>query len=35
VLRELAALPEPEHTVCQVPEALWAALRGLLPASRG
>lgn len=32
-LRDLASLPEPGHTVCQVPEALWAALQGLLPGS--
>lgn len=32
-LRELASLPEPEHTVCHVPEALWAALQVLLPNS--
>ncbi|MCA9877230.1 MAG: hypothetical protein KC442_05600 [Thermomicrobiales bacterium] len=29
-LRELARLPEPGHTVCKVPEELWAALRPLL-----
>jgi hypothetical protein len=34
-LRELASLPEPEHTVCQVPERLWAALQELLPSSLG
>ncbi|MDQ2654873.1 MAG: EVE domain-containing protein [Chloroflexota bacterium] len=32
-LRELASLPEPEHTICKVPDSLWAALQPLLPES--
>lgn len=33
-LRDLARLPEPHHTVCQVTEDLWAALQPLLPPAR-
>lgn len=32
-LREFASLPEPEHTVCKVPKAMWAALQPLLQRS--
>jgi hypothetical protein len=30
-LRDLAEIPEPEHTVCEVSPSLWAALQAFLP----
>ncbi|MFT4039160.1 MAG: hypothetical protein QM692_13320 [Thermomicrobiales bacterium] len=33
-LRELADAPQPDHAICEVPAAQWAALQPLLPSCR-